>query len=72
MEKYYAFAGVELSVRTAPELMYEEDRLLAPFRVQKVKEPHRFTFTSVPTVPWVSSRWGWTLMRAVPSISAIM
>ena len=48
MEKYYAFAGVELSVRTAPELMYEEDRLLAPFRVQKVKEPHRFTFTRVP------------------------
>ena len=48
MEKYYSFAGVELSVRTAPELMYEEDRLLAPFRVQKVKEPHRFTFTRVP------------------------
>lgn len=47
MEKYYRFAGVELSVSAPDELMYEEDRHLAPFRTDCVTKPHRFTFQRV-------------------------
>lgn len=47
MEKYYRFAGVEIAVSAPSELMYEEDRHLAPFRVDSVTNPHRFTFTRV-------------------------
>lgn len=47
MEKYYRFAGVELAVSAPDELMYDEDRHLAPFRVDSVTNPHRFTFNRV-------------------------
>ena len=47
MEKYYRFAGVELSVSAPDEIMYEEDRHLAPFRTDCVTKPHRFTFQRV-------------------------
>lgn len=47
MEKYYRFAGVELSVAACDAPMYEDDRSLAPFRVDTVTDPHRFTFTFV-------------------------
>ena len=47
MEKYYRFAGVELAVSAPEELMYHEDRTLSPFRVDSVRDPHRFTFTRV-------------------------
>lgn len=43
-EKYYRFAGVELSVSLPRERMYDDDRVLAPFRVESVKDPHRFCF----------------------------
>ncbi len=47
MEKHYAFAGVELSVSAPDEIMYSEDRHLAPFRADSVTQPHRFTFSQV-------------------------
>ena len=47
MEKYYRFAGVELTVSAPAELMYDEDRHLAPFRTDSVTNPHRFTFNRV-------------------------
>lgn len=47
MEKYYRFAGVELAVSAPAQLMYDEDRHLAPFRTDSVTNPHRFTFTRV-------------------------
>ena len=47
MEKYYRFAGLELCVATRDEWMYDDDRMLAPFRVESVTEPHRFIFTMV-------------------------
>ena len=50
MEKYYRFAGVELSVTACDTPMYEEDRSLEPFRVDTVSDPHRFTFAFVDTV----------------------
>lgn len=45
MEKYYRFAGVEIAVDIPAERMYDEDRNLAPFRVEAVGDPHRFRFT---------------------------
>ena len=47
MEKYYRFAGVEVAVSTRDEWMYEDDRTLAPFRVQEVVNPNRFEFVLV-------------------------
>ena len=47
MEKYYRFAGVEIAVSAPDEIMYEEDRHLASFRVNEVTNPHRFSFSRV-------------------------
>lgn len=45
--KHYQFAGLEFSVEMPPELMYEKDDRLEPFRVETVKDPHRFRFEKV-------------------------
>ena len=50
MEKYYRFAGVEVAVRIPEDWMYEDDRLLAPFRVCQVKDPHVFCFEPVDSI----------------------
>ena len=47
MEKYYCFAGVELAVNAPDEWIYEDDRTLAPFRVDTVADPHQFYFSMV-------------------------
>ena len=47
MEKYYCFAGVEISVCIPDKWMYENDRQLAPFRVTQVEKPERFIFEPV-------------------------
>lgn len=47
MEKFYCFAGVELAVSAPETLMYTDDRMLAPFRVECVSDPHRFRFALV-------------------------
>lgn len=51
MEKYYRFAGIELAVSIPDERMYEDDRQLAPFRVESVQNPHRFTFEVMEDLP---------------------
>ncbi len=51
MEKYYEFAGVGILVRIPDEAAYDDERSLAPFRVEAVKEPHQFDFELVDTLP---------------------
>lgn len=50
MEKYYRFAGLELAVCVPASLPYRDDRTLAPFRVDSVTDPHRYTFESIPAL----------------------
>lgn len=40
MERYYRFAGIELSVIIPEEKFYEEERRLKPFAVDVVEDPH--------------------------------
>ena len=47
MEKYYRFAGVEVSVCIPDEWMYPDDRQLAPFRIPRAEAPHIFHFDPV-------------------------
>lgn len=44
MERHYCFAGVELTVCIPDDLAYTDEHWLAPFRVEEVRQPHRFTF----------------------------
>ncbi len=41
MEKYYHFSGIELAVSLPEERMYRDDLQLAPFRTDRVNDPHR-------------------------------
>ena len=47
MEKYYRFAGIDFLISTQDGWMYDDDRMLAPFRVDRVTDPHRFHFDFV-------------------------
>ena len=47
MKKYYKFAGVEIEIDIPEDRMYEDSRDLAPFEVESVQDPHRFTFEMV-------------------------
>lgn len=47
MEKYYRFAGVEIAVHIPPKWMYNDDRTLEPFRIEKAEDPHNFYFEKV-------------------------
>jgi hypothetical protein len=51
MERNYCFAGVELTVSIPVDRAYTDDRWLAPFRVEQVRQPHRFTFEVRPILP---------------------
>lgn len=51
IEKYYRMAGVELAISLPRQRMYEEDGVLAPFRVESVRQPHRFRFSVVKSLP---------------------
>ena len=50
MDKYYRFAGVEITVRIPDPWMYGDDRQLAPFRVSQVKNPHLFQFEPLEVI----------------------
>lgn len=50
MEKYYYFAGVPVAVSIPDDAMYEEERHLKAFRVERVVEPHRFEFEAVEAI----------------------
>ena len=56
MEKYYRFAGVEVSVCIPDKWMYEDERQLAPFRAAQVKDPHTFHFELVEVLSPPSGR----------------
>lgn len=47
MKKYYAFAGLELEIDVPDPWMYENDRYLAPFRVDSAENPLVFRFEIV-------------------------
>lgn len=44
MDKLYAFAGIEIALEIPSDRGYEDARMLAPFEVQEVSDPHRFSF----------------------------
>ena len=47
VRKCYRFAGLEFLVEMPEEIIYTEERRLAPFRVETVTDPSRFTFEMV-------------------------
>ena len=47
MEKYYKFAGVELSVSIPEQWMYKDEKKMAEFRVDSVDNPESFRFELV-------------------------
>lgn len=47
MVRNYRFAGLEFRVEMADEIMYREERRLAPFAVDSVTDPHHFRFEVV-------------------------
>lgn len=47
MERYYRFGGLEFAVIGPEERLYTQDRRLAPFRVDSVRDPERFLFEFV-------------------------
>ena len=51
IRKNYIFAGVEIQIAMAEELMYTDDRYLAPFAVDTVTDPHVFTFEFSDSLP---------------------
>lgn len=51
MEYYYRFSGVELAVEVPEGLSYPDHGHLAPFRVDRVSNPHRFVYELVDELP---------------------
>ena len=47
IKKCYEIAGIGIEIRIPEEDMFEDDRTLAPFRVNAAKEPHCFSFALV-------------------------
>ena len=47
MKKYYRFADIDLEIELPDERMYQNDRYLAPFRVDSVENPYVFRFEMV-------------------------
>lgn len=68
MEKHYRFAGIEITIDIPGEHMYENERNLAPFRVDAVTDPHRFRYRlcdslDSPTGPCIANRPGLRVYR---------
>lgn len=51
MDRYYRFAGVELTISLPDERACSEERHLAPFAVEKVSHPHVFRFEVADVLP---------------------
>lgn len=47
MKRYYSYVGVNICVHGDDEIMYTDDRMLAPFRVDHLENCHHFYFESV-------------------------
>lgn len=54
--KNYSFAGIELQISMAEEMMYTNDRYLSPFLVDSVSDPHVFTFEFCESLPAPAGR----------------
>ena len=51
VDRYYSFAGLEISVRAPDSCMYQQEGKLEEFRVETVKDPHRFEFQIAEELP---------------------
>jgi hypothetical protein len=51
MEKFYEIAGIPICVSANPEIMYEDDRELAPFRTGEISNAVRYRFDVVNSLP---------------------
>lgn len=51
MKKYYRFAGVEVEFDIPDDMVYTDERYLAPFAVSEVREPYRFAFRHADALP---------------------
>lgn len=51
MDRFYRFGGVEFQITMPEEIFYREERHLAPFAVNDVRNPHVFRFELVDTMP---------------------
>lgn len=49
--RYYSFAGVDVCISCPADLMFTEERRLAPFRVESQTDAHVFRFERVPELP---------------------
>ena len=49
--KNYSFAGVDLQISMAEEVMYINDGYLAPFATDIVSDPHKFVFELCENLP---------------------
>ena len=47
MKKYYEIAGIGFEIERSAENMFADERTLAPFRIEEVTDPHRFSFEFV-------------------------
>lgn len=64
MKKYFRFAGVDMALEIPDAYAKSDERLLAAFRVEKVTDPHRFTFSvqqelTPPEAPLLSRQPGY-------------
>lgn len=49
--RFYRFAGLEFQVEMAADIVYQDERHLAPFAVDDASAPHRFSFEFVEKLP---------------------
>ena len=68
MERYYRFAGVEVAVELPEDRFFTDARDLAPFAVESVEDPHRYSFRFVeeltpPEGEWVATPPGLRVYR---------
>lgn len=47
MKRYYSYAGINICIHGDDEIMYTDDRMLAPFRVDYLDNCHHFYFDNV-------------------------
>ena len=50
MEKYYEIAGIPICISADGEIMYSDDRELAPFRAGENAAAVKYSFAAVPSL----------------------
>lgn len=64
-QRFYRFAGLEFLVEMPEDIFYRDEYRLAPFRVEAVSDPHKFTFEIVEQL----TRPEGTLITRQPNLS---